>query len=95
MQSGTMNGNWKEASDRRVTGVPVTRVSEEKRLQSRQRHCELENAVIVHFEDTLLVDFVVAVDIYVQISEVPKSLNYGGEGDADDRIGEVSNVQGF
>jgi len=87
-----MNGNWKEASDRRGTCIPVTRVSEEKGVKSRQGHSELENIVVVEFEDTLVTEFVIAVDIYIQMGEVPKCLNYGGEGGADDRIGEVSNV---
>ena len=92
MQPGTTNGYRKEASDRCGTGIFVTWVSEEKRIQSRQGHGEFGNVVIVQFEGTLTV---ATVDHYVQVGEVPKCLDHGGEGDIDDGIRKVSNVQGF
>ena len=55
-----------------------------------------ENVVIVQFEYTwAVVDFAVAVDHHVQMGKVSKCSDYGGEGNIDDGIGEVSDVQGF
>jgi len=87
-----MDGNRKEASDCRGTGILVTWVSEEKIFQLREGHSELSNVVIVHFEDTLAA---AAVDHYVQMDEVPKCLDDGGEGGVDGGDREVFNVQGF
>ena len=91
-----MNGNRKEASDRCGTGIFVTWISEEEGVQSRQGHGELGDVVIVQFEYTrAVVDFAVAADHYVQMGKVSKCSDYGGEGNIDDGIGEVSDVQGF
>jgi len=92
LQPDTMNGNRKEASGRRGTGILVTWVSEEKRVQPRQGHSELRNIVIVQFEVT---PTVAAADRYFQMDEVPKCLNYGGEGGIDDGNREVSDPQGL
>ena len=87
-----MNGNLKEASDCRRTGIFVTWGSEEKKAQSRQGRSELGNVFIIQFEDALTAS---AVGRYLQVDKVPKCLNHGGEGGIDDGIGKFCDVQGM
>jgi len=94
LQLAAMIGNRKEAGDGRETGVFGTRVSEVKILRLSQGHSEFRNVVIVQLEDALtLLVFVGAVDIYVEIDQVPKTLNRGDGRRIDVETGHVPDVQ--
>ena len=96
LQLGTMNGNRKEAGDSRKAGVFKTRVPEKKRLQLSQGHSEFGDVVVVQLEDALApVAFVMTVDIYFEVDQVPETLNRGEERSIDVDTGVVFDDQNF
>jgi hypothetical protein len=71
-------------------------VPEAKRLQLRQCHSEPGDIVVAQLEDASThFGIAIAADHYVQIDQVPIYLNRGGEGNVDDWIGAVFDVQIF
>ena len=78
LQPAAMNRDWKKAGDSRETGVFETRVSEDKGLQLSQGRSEFRDVVVVQLEDAFTpVVFVVAVDIYAETDQIPKTLDRG------------------
>ena len=77
LQPDTIGGNRKEAGDSRGTGIFEPGVPKEKRLQLSQGLSKLGD-VVVQLEDPLaLVVFVVAVDLYTEIDQVPETPSQG------------------
>ena len=90
-----MNGDPNEAGDSSETGVFGARVSEEKKLQLSQGHGEFCDVVVVQLEDALILVFIVAIDLYDETDQVPKTLNHGDGRSVDADTENVFNVQNF
>jgi len=90
------NGNRKEASNCRGAGVFEARASEGKRLESRQGHGELGNIVVVQLEGaSVIVASTVTEGIYVEIDQVLKYLDCGGEEGVGSGTGAAIDCEGF
>ena len=83
LQLEAMNRNRKEASDGRGAGILKTPGFEEKILQSRQSHSEHGDIVVVQFEGAFAIVLVPAAGVYIQVDQVLKYLDRGGEGNVD------------
>jgi len=96
LQLAAMNRNRKEAGDSRKTGVFGTRASEDKRLQLSQGHSELSDVVVVQLEDAFTPLVLTGAEvIYVEIDQIPKTLNRGDERRIDVDTEHVLDTQNF
>jgi len=90
------NGNRKEASDCRGAGIFEAWASEGKGLEPGESHNELGDIVIVQLEGAfIIVASAMTEGIHVEIDQVPKDLNRGGEGGIGGGTGAAFDRQDF
>ena len=91
-----MNGNQKEAGNSRETAIFEARASEEKRLQLSQGHGEFGDVIVIQLEDALApAAYVVTVDLYAELDQVPKTLDRGDKRSINADTENVFDVQDF